>query len=38
MDPVLYDDGRIACDERGLIIRWYSPLEHQVGVSTAFEK
>ena len=21
----LYDDGRIACDERGLLIRWYYP-------------
>jgi hypothetical protein len=23
MDDVLYDDGRIACDEIGLTIRWY---------------
>jgi hypothetical protein len=21
--PVLYDDGRIACDDRGVVIRWY---------------
>jgi len=24
-DPPLYDDGRIACDDEGLTIRWYYP-------------
>ncbi len=24
-DTPLYDDGRIACDEQGLVIRWYYP-------------
>jgi hypothetical protein len=26
---VLYDDGRIACDDEGLCIRWYYPWGHK---------